>query len=576
MGAIDLVVQIEAPPVGRQRPAAHRPRRPPRRRGQRGSSSSRSSAATCWPARRSRARCTRGEVERRATRATRSTCSRSRSWRWWRWSRLGRRRALRRRPRRRAVRRPEPPVFDGVLDMLSGRYPSDEFAELRPRSPGTGKNGTLTARQGAKRVAIANAGTIPDRGLYGVFLAGRRAARRASASSTRRWCSRRASARRSCSAPRRGASRRSPTTACSSRPRRASPARCRSGRATGPGRPIELGLAIGALARARAAEPRAGALARWSRDHDLDARAAENLLQYLDDQQEAAGAVPDDRTMLIERCRDELGDWRVCVLSPFGGRVHAPWAMAVTARLRDERGLDVETMWSDDGFVVRLPEATRRRPRADAARPRRGRGLVVRSSDRPRCSPRGSARTRRARCCCRAGGPAARAALAAAQARGRPAGRRARFGSFPIILETYRECLRDVFDLPGARGRAARASAAARSAWRRSTRTPVAVCRVAALRLRRQLPLRRRRAAGRAPRAGAVVDQSQLRELLGEAELRELLDADALERSSATQHCLPRYHARSPTACTTCCCASATSRATSWPRGPCPGWPAQR
>jgi ATP-dependent Lhr-like helicase len=115
-------------------------------------------------------------------------------------------------------------------------------------------------------------------------------------------------------------------------------------------------MAIGKLARElRAAAPE-DAMARLQRDHGLDRLAAENLLQYLDDQHRAVDAVPDDRTVLIERSADELGDWRISVLTPFGSRVHAPWAMAVTARLRDERGLDVEVMWSDDGFVVRVPE----------------------------------------------------------------------------------------------------------------------------------------------------------------------------------------------------------------------------
>ena len=122
------------------------------------------------------------------------------------------------------------------------------------------------------------------------------------------------------------------------------------------GRPLELGRYIGELVRTLRHLPPAAAIERLVRHHDLDAQAAENLLRYLADQSAAAGVVPDDRTILIERCRDELGDWRICVLTPFGGRIHAPWAMAAVERARAETGLDVETMWTDDGFVVRFPE----------------------------------------------------------------------------------------------------------------------------------------------------------------------------------------------------------------------------
>jgi ATP-dependent Lhr-like helicase len=249
-----------------------------------------------------------------------------------------------------------PRVFDGVLDMLSGRYPSDEFAELRPRVTWDRVNGTVVARQGAKRVAIANAGTIPDRGLYGVFLAGaeRDVARvgeldeemvfEARVGETfllgaSSWRIEQITHDRVLVSPAPG-----------------EPGKMPFWKGEGPGRPIELGRAIGKLMRDLRGESTEAALARLQRDHGLDRLAAENLLQYLDDQQRAVDAIPDDRTILIERSADELGDWRVSVLTPFGSRVHAPWAMAVAARLRDERGLDAEVMWSDDGFVVRVPE----------------------------------------------------------------------------------------------------------------------------------------------------------------------------------------------------------------------------
>jgi ATP-dependent Lhr-like helicase len=154
------------------------------------------------------------------------------------------------------------------------------------------------------------------------------------------------------------------------------------------GRPLELGRHIGALVRSLRQMPPAAALQRLTKQHDLDAQAAENLLRYLADQASATGSVPDDRTILIERTRDELGDWRVCLLSPFGGRIHAPWAMAVVKRVRAETGINAEMMWTADGLVVRFPETDRAaRHRAHAAGVRRGRrALVVSPARRDRAA----------------------------------------------------------------------------------------------------------------------------------------------------------------------------------------------
>ncbi|HEY2135776.1 MAG TPA: helicase-related protein, partial [Xanthobacteraceae bacterium] len=247
-------------------------------------------------------------------------------------------------------------VFDGVLDMLSGRYPSDEFAELRPRVTWDRVAGTIVAREGAKRVAVSNGGTIPDRGLYGVFLAGAGpgAARVGEldeemvfethpgetfilGAST--WRIEQVTHDRVLVTPAPG-----------------EPGKMPFWKGDRAGRPLELGLAIGRLMHDLMRLPPAAAIERLTREHDLDARAAENLLAYLRDQLEATHAIPDARTIVIERVRDELGDWRVCVLSPRGGRVHAPWAMAVAAKVREETGTDVETLWADDGFVVRFPD----------------------------------------------------------------------------------------------------------------------------------------------------------------------------------------------------------------------------
>jgi ATP-dependent helicase Lhr and Lhr-like helicase len=251
------------------------------------------------------------------------------------------------------------PIFDGVLDMLSGRYPSDDFAELRPRVTWDRVNGTVMARQGAKRVAISNAGTIPDRGLYGVFLSGAEKDKarvgeldeemvfEARAGETfllgaSTWRIDQITHDRVLVSPAPG-----------------EPGKMPFWKGEGPGRPIELGIAIGKLVRELRKREPGDAIATLESEHGLDALASANLVKYLEEQHAATGAVPDDRTIVIEQSRDDLGDWRVAVLTPFGSRIHAPWAMAATTRVRDEAGLDVEVMWSDDGFVVRYPDGER-------------------------------------------------------------------------------------------------------------------------------------------------------------------------------------------------------------------------
>ena len=248
-------------------------------------------------------------------------------------------------------------VFDGVLDMLAGRYPSDEFAELRPRITWDRTRNWITPRAGVKRIAILNGGTIPDRGTYGVFLAGQR------------------------SKPVRVGeldeemvfeSRTGDTFILGASTWRideithdrvlVTPAPGEAGKmpfwhGDQAGRPLEFGRRIGALVRELRDAPRSVAMARLTTEHDLESQAAENVLRYLADQELATVVVPDDRNIVVERVRDELGDWRVCVLTPFGSRVHAPWAMAVTAKLRAGSGQEVETMWSEDGFVLRFAES---------------------------------------------------------------------------------------------------------------------------------------------------------------------------------------------------------------------------
>jgi ATP-dependent Lhr-like helicase len=438
-------------------------------------------------------------------------------------------------------------VFDGVLDMLSGRYPSDEFAELKPRLTWDRVGGTIVAREGARRVAIANGGTIPDRGLYGVFLlgAGPGAARVGEldeemvfetqvgetfvlgASS---WRVEEITHDRVLVSPAPG-----------------EPGKMPFWKGDRAGRPLELGLAIGALTHNLLRLPPPAAIERLTRDHDLDALAAENLLQYLRDQMQAAGAVPDAATIVVERVRDELGDWRICVLSPRGGRVHAPWAMAAAARIREETGIDVETLWGDDGFVVRYPDVdVPPDPALLLPGPEDVQPLVVRqlgatalfaakfreNAGRSLLLPK-----RR---------PGMRAPLW--QQRKRAADLLAvasRFGSFPVLLETYRECLRDYFDMPAlvqtlAEVRSRRIRVATVDSDRPSPfAASLLFSYVASFLYDGDAPLAERRAQALA------VDQAQLRELMGDAELRELLDADAIDDiERQLQRLDPKYRAR--------------------------------
>ncbi|HKR65937.1 MAG TPA: DEAD/DEAH box helicase, partial [Thermoanaerobaculia bacterium] len=248
-------------------------------------------------------------------------------------------------------------AFDGILDMLSGLYPSDEFAELRPRITWDRVTNVLTARQGAKHVAITSGGTIPDRGLYGVFLAGTEKNQSARVGELDEEMVFEASPGETFVL---GASTWRIEEITHDKvivtPAPGQPGKMPFWKADAAERTVPFGEAIGKLVREIRESKRGDAIQRLVAKHDLDKRAAENFLQYLADQEEATGAVPDDRTIVIERVTDELGDWRVCVLTPFGGKIHAPWAMAVAERLRAERELHVESMWTDDGFVVRFPE----------------------------------------------------------------------------------------------------------------------------------------------------------------------------------------------------------------------------
>ena len=439
-------------------------------------------------------------------------------------------------------------IFDGVLDMLSGRYPSDDFADLRPRITWDRLTNQLVARDGAKRVAVINGGTIPDRGLYSVFLAGGQGP----SSRVGELDEEMVFECRVGETFLLGASSWRIEDITHDRvmvtPAPGQPGKMPFWKADSAGRPLELGRHIGALVRTLRQMPPAAAIQRLTKHHDLDARAAENLLRYLADQAAATGSVPDDRTIVIERTRDELGDWRICLLSPFGGRIHAPWAMAVVERVRAETGGDAETMWTDDGFVVRFPETetppdpTLLLPASDEAE-----ALVVRQLGGTALF---AAKFREA---------AARALLLP---RRRPGGRTplwqqrkraadllavaARFGSFPMILEAYREILRDVFDIPAlvdTLGRIERREIRAitvDSTMPSPFASALLFGYVANYIYDGDAPLAERRAQA------LSIDQGQLRELLGDAELRALLDADALaDVELQLQQLDQRYRARS-------------------------------
>jgi ATP-dependent helicase Lhr and Lhr-like helicase len=438
--------------------------------------------------------------------------------------------------------------FDGVLDMLTGLYPSDEFAELRPRLTWDRVSNAITARPGAKQIAIISGGTIPDRGLFGVFLAGaeKGSARVGELDEEMVFESRAGETFLL------GASTWRIEEITHDRvvvtPAPGQPGKMPFWKADAAERTVPFGEAIGRLVRElRALEP-AAAVKKLTEAHDLDELAAGNLLQYLDDQFAATNAIPDDRTIVVERVMDELGDWRVCVLTPFGGRIHAPWAMAVTAKIRNECAIDVETIWSDDGFIVRFPE-TDARPNAELVLPDADEieDLVVRQLG---SSSLFAAKFREA---------AARALLLPKRRPDRRAPlwqqrKRAydllqvasRFGSFPMILEAYREVLRDVFDVPALvetmkklRERQIRVVVA--DTPKPSPFAGSLLFRyVANFLYDGDAPLAERRAQALA------IDQTQLRELLGEPELRDLLDNEALRQVEIEiQHLDERHKARS-------------------------------
>jgi ATP-dependent helicase Lhr and Lhr-like helicase len=421
-------------------------------------------------------------------------------------------------------------LLENVLDMLDGRYPSKDFGELRARIVWDRVGQTIKARKGSRRLAVANAGTIPDRGLYAVTLPdGRRVGEldeemvyEARPGQTfllgaSAWRIEEIGRDRVIVTPAPGA-----------------PGAVPFWKGDSVGRPKELGEAIGAFSRwAVEQEPQT-----LERDYDLDERAARNLLQYLREQQEATRVLPSERTIVLERFRDEIGDWRLCVLSPFGGRVHSAWGLAISARIRERVGLEADAISSDDGIVLHLPDLDA----DDAEALPSAAELIMLEPDEVEAqitaelggSALFGARFRenasRALLIPRAY-PGKRTPLWQQRLKAQNLLEVARrYDDFPIVLETYRECLRDVLDVPGLQTllRALHSREISLVEVETPTASPFASSLlfdyVATYMYEGDTPSAERRAAA------LSLDRDLLRELLGQEELRELLDAEALAR----------------------------------------------
>jgi ATP-dependent Lhr-like helicase len=440
-------------------------------------------------------------------------------------------------------------ALEAVLDMLAGRYPSDAFAELRPRLVWDRVTGELTARRGAQRLAVTSGGTIPDRGLFGVFLAGADGPGRRVGEldeemvyesrvgdvfllGSSSWRIEDITHDRVLVTPAPGEVGRMPFW-----------------KGDSPGRPVELGRALGAFLREVAGAVPDDAAAR-ARAAGLDAWGTDNLLAYLAEQRAATNHLPDDRTILVERFRDELGDWRLVVHSPFGAPVNAPWALAIAARLRERYGLDVTSMHSDDGIVLRLPDTDADPPGGDIVvfEPEEIESLVTEevggsalfASRFRECAARSLLLPRR--------DPRRRTPLWQQRQRANQLLQVAsEYGDFPVVLEAMRECLQDVFDVPGLVG--LMRDLASRQVKLVEVETPAAspfarsllFGYVGVFLYEGDAPLAERRAQA------LSLDSALLAELLGATDLRELLDADAIaEVEAEITRLAPDRQARGP------------------------------
>ena len=426
-------------------------------------------------------------------------------------------------------------AYDATLDLLSGFYPSDEFAELRPRIVWDRVGGTITGRPGAQRLAVTSGGTIPDRGLFGVFMVGSGTGDRAPARvgeldeemvyesrvgdvfalGATSWRIEDITHDRVIVSPAFG-----------------QPGKVPFWKGDGIGRPAELGRAIGEFTREIASGSTTDARTRAVLG-GLDHRAVNNLVSFIDDQKKATGHVPSDRTLVVERFRDELGDWRVIMHSPYGMQVHAPWALAIGARIRERFGLDGAAMASDDGVILRIPDTESEPPGAELFifDPADLRDIVTEEVG-------GSAlfASRFRECAARAlllprYNPGRRSPLWQQRQRASQLLDVARkYPSFPIVLEAVREVLQDVYDLPALTELAEQIESRRIRIVETETEQASPFARsllfgyVAAFMYEGDSPLAERRAAA------LSLDPTLLAELLGRAELRELLDPAVIEQ----------------------------------------------
>ncbi len=415
-------------------------------------------------------------------------------------------------------------AFEATLDLVTGRYPSDEFAELRPRLVWDRVHGTLTGRPGAQRLAVTSGGTIPDRGMFGVFMVGEKASRVGELDEEMVYESRVGDVFALGATSWRIEEITHDRVVVS--PAFGQPGRVPFWKGDGIGRPAELGRATGAFVREVEGASDDDARARVAAG-GLDERAVTNLLTFLRDQRAATGHVPNDTTLVVERFRDELGDWRLILHSPYGMQVHAPWALAVAARLRERHGIDGDAMAADDGIVVRIPETDAEPPGADLFVFERD-DLEALVTDEVGGSALFAARFRE--CAARAlllprRNPGQRSPLWQQRQRASQLLEVAqKYPTFPIVLETVREVLQDVYDVPALLGIADDIAGRRIRLVETETEQPSPFARsilfgyVAAFMYEGDTPLAERRAAA------LSLDSTLLGELLGRAELRELLD----------------------------------------------------
>ncbi len=428
-------------------------------------------------------------------------------------------------------------AFEAVLDMLAGRYPSDEFAELRPRIVWDRVEGTVSPRGNARMLAVTNPGTIPDRGLYTVTLPEggkvgeldeemvyeRRPGDVFVLGSTS-WKITEITHDRVVVAP-------APAQAAAHMP---------FWHGDGPGRPLELGRAVGAFVRQIARLDPAAARETLQERYRLDPWAAANLASFLEEERTVTGTLPTDRAIVIEQFRDEIGDWRTVLLSPFGARIHGPWALAARRRYRRSHGVDVDVIWSDDGIVFRFPDVDTP-PSTDelVIPPDEIDDLVLEevgdsalfTSHFREAAARALLLPRRR--------PGSRTPLWLQRRRAAGLlGIAKRFASFPIVLETYREVLQDHFDLPALRE-------VLTDIARRSIRvtevelagpSPFATSLMfdflASFMYEYDAPAAEKRATA------LTLDRTLLLELLGDPQFRDLLDPDVIAQVELELQCL--------------------------------------